>query len=62
MFNGMLCPDHKNSIERITDSDFRALVEEHPDSVLESLAEMDTDYSVVELVAARLRHWLLARK
>ena len=57
MFNGMLCPVHQNPVERIVDNDFRTLVEEHQaDS--ENLANIGTDDSIIELLAARIRRWL----
>lgn len=58
MFNGMLCPVHQNQVERIVDNDFRALVEEHQEGSQENLANIGTDDSIIELLAARIRHWL----
>jgi hypothetical protein len=62
MFNGMLCPVHQDARERIVDADFRAMVEEHLDVSLMNLADMDTDYSIIELMSARIQHWLVAAK
>jgi hypothetical protein len=59
MFNGMLCPVHQNQVERIVDNDFRTLVEEHQEGPLENLADIGTDDSIIELLAARIRHWLM---
>ena len=60
MFNGMLCPIQQNPVERIVDSDFRTLVEEHPEDSLENLADMGTDNSIIELVLSRIRRWIAA--
>ena len=58
MFNGMLCPDHKDPVERIVDTDFRTIIEEHPDSTFTRLEAMDTDYSIIELITDRIGRWL----
>lgn len=60
MFNGMLCPVHQNPVERIVDTDFRTLVEEHPEDSVENLESIGTDNSIIELIAARIRQWLSA--
>ena len=60
MFNGMLCPTQQNPVERIVDSDFRALVEEHPEDSLENLSDMGTDNSIIELVLSKIRRWIKA--
>ena len=60
MFNGMLCPVHQNQVERIVDNDFRTLVEEHQEGSQENLADIGTDDSIIEVLAARIRHWLFS--
>ena len=60
MFNGMLCPVHQNPADRIVDTDFRTLVEEHPEDSDSNLADFGTDNSIIELLAFRIRRWLFA--
>jgi hypothetical protein len=60
MFNGMLCPVLRNQVERIVDTDFRTLVEEHPEDSVENLADMGTDQSIVELLLSYIRRWYTA--
>jgi hypothetical protein len=62
MFNGMLCPVHQDARERIVDADFRTMVEEHLNTSVMNLADMDTDYSIIELMSARIQHWLIAAR
>jgi hypothetical protein len=60
MFNGMLCPIHQNPLDRIVDTDFRVLVEEHPEDSFENLADMGTDNSIIELMISRVMRWFNA--
>jgi hypothetical protein len=60
MFNGMLCPVHQNPVDRIVDTDFRTLVEQHPEDSAENLEDMGTDDSIIELMISRIRRWFVA--
>jgi len=60
MFNGMLCPVHRNPADRIVDTDFRTLVEEHPKDSVGDLEDFGTDNSIIELLAFRIRRWLFS--
>lgn len=60
MFNGMLCPIHRNPAEKIVDSDLKALVEEHPEDSFDNLADLGTDDSIVEWLLVRIKRWFIA--